>query len=111
MVTHAKTAAGSSGARYTATPLKEAAAKAFDRPGLDSEFCRPGDCNRLFGLKRGFVYGLEKAGLIRTVSLRQPGQIKGVKLINVASVRAFLHAQMDKVAISTTAEADSPAAC
>ena len=79
----------------TSTRLEEAAAKAFNQPGLDSEFCRPGDCNRLFGLKRGMVYGLEKEGLIKTVSLRRPGQIKGVKLVHVGSVRAFLHDRMN----------------
>ena len=62
-------------------------------------------------IKRGYLYGLEKAGLIKTVSLRAPGQIKGVKLINVASVRAFLHAQMDKTGTAiaaATQKADGP---
>lgn len=102
--------AGSSG-QLTATPLKEATAKALDRPTRDSEFCRPGDCLRLFGLKRGYVYELEKNKLIRTCAIRRPGQVRGIKLIHVASVREFLHAQMEKsnaaLAVATQ-KADSP---
>lgn len=95
MTQQVKQTVGGNGLRFTATPLAEAVAKASDRPDLNSEFCRPGDCHRLFGLKRGFIYNLEKEGVIRTCSLRRPGQIKGVKLIHVASVRQYLHGLME----------------
>ena len=60
-------------------------------PAADvKEFCRVPDVQRIFGLKRGVVYRLLNEGRIRSVSLSTPGHTKGCRLINVASVRAFL---------------------
>jgi len=61
-----------------------------------SEFCRVPDVQRIFGLKRGVVYRLLNEGRIRSVSLSTPGHAKGCRLINVASVRAFL-ASLEKL--------------
>ena len=60
----------------------------------NSEFCRMGDLKRLFGIVRTHAYLLEKHGLIKTVSLRRPGNARGVKLVYVASVRNYLHGLM-----------------
>ena len=101
MTQHVKKVAGVGDSKFTTTPLSEAAimaqtaAKVPARPSLESEFCQPGDCKYLFGIKRGTVYNLEKAGLIKTVSLRQRGSVRGVKLVNIPSVRAYLHGLME----------------
>ena len=84
---------GSDAQNRTAVPLVEAAAKASDLrtlPDGASEFCRMADLRRLFGITRATAYQLANAGRIRTVSLRQRGQARGVRLVNVASVRAYL---------------------
>lgn len=84
---------GSDAQNRTAVPLVEAAAKASDPrtlPDGASEFCRMADLRRLFGITRATAYQLAKSGDIRTVSLRQRGHVRGVRLVNVASVRAYL---------------------
>jgi len=44
----------------------------------------------LFGLTRSHLYQLWGEGKIRSVSLRQPGKIKGRRLFDCASIREFL---------------------
>jgi hypothetical protein len=46
--------------------------------------------DRLFGLSRTTLLELSSAGLIRTVALRKPGAIKGVRLVYLPSLRAYL---------------------
>jgi hypothetical protein len=74
----------------TALP-SEAAAKASQ---LDPEFCDVRGLDRLFGIKRSLGYTLLAEGLIESVSLRRRGQIRGKRLFNVDSVRAYLREQM-----------------
>jgi len=59
------------------------------------EFGRCYDVQRLFGLKRGFLYGLINAGLIKSVCLRKPGSRTGCRLIHLQSVRDYLTAHLD----------------
>jgi hypothetical protein len=62
-------------------------------PVSDAEFTDlPGLYNR-FGIKRSLAYNLLDAGLIKSVSLRRGGAKYGKRLIDVASVRAFLKSQ------------------
>jgi len=60
------------------------------------EFGRFQDVQRLFGLKRPTVYNLIAEGLIKSVSLRRRGQMKGVRLIYLQSVSEYLHRLMDE---------------
>jgi len=56
------------------------------------------DCDGLragWGIKRSLAYELMGAGLIRGVSLRRRGQVRGKRLFDVSSVRAYLQAQME----------------
>jgi hypothetical protein len=76
----------------TIAPLSELAARASH---LDPEFV---DCKGLeagWGIKRSLAYSLLADGLIRGVSLRRRGQLRGKRLFDVASVRAFLRSQME----------------
>jgi hypothetical protein len=43
----------------------------------------------LFGLSRAHAYQLASEGKIRSVSLRKPGTIRGRRLFDCASIRAF----------------------
>jgi hypothetical protein len=45
---------------------------------------------RLCGLSRTTLLELSDAGKIRTVAIRQPGAIKGIRLIFMPSLFAFL---------------------
>ena len=42
------------------------------------------------GLSRAKLYELTAAGRIRSISLREPGQVKGVRLFELASVLSYL---------------------
>src|ERR1035437_4083325 len=42
------------------------------------------------GFSRAKLYELAGTGAIRSVSIRQPGQIKGTRLFNLASILAFI---------------------
>lgn len=57
----------------------------LDAPGLQARF----------GIKRSLAYVLMADGAIRGVSLRRRGQLRGKRLFDVASVRAYLASQME----------------
>ena len=54
------------------------------RPPKDGGLCRH------FGLSRSAYYRLIKAGTIASVCVRDPGKLKGVRLIKYESVRKYL---------------------
>lgn len=78
------------GAQSTVTPLSEAVAKASNQFNADAEFVRVHDCGRLWGLKRGTIYNLAKEGKIVLRHYRKRGALRGITLVDVASVRRFL---------------------
>jgi hypothetical protein len=59
-----------------------------------AEFLDVAGMYRHFGMKRSLCYELLARGLIKGVSLRQPGSIKGKRLFHVASVREYLRSQL-----------------
>jgi hypothetical protein len=61
--------------------------------GVDPEFVDLRGLEARFGIRRSSAYTLISEGAIRSVSLRRRGQIKGKRLIDVASVRNFLAAR------------------
>lgn len=61
-------------------------AELVDAPGLQ----------RLFSIKRSLAYSLLADGLVKGVSLRRRGQLRGKRLFDVASVRAYLASQMEE---------------
>jgi hypothetical protein len=51
------------------------------------------------GLSRSKLYELDSKRLIRSASIREPGQVKGTRLFNLASILAFIEeheAKMDR---------------
>jgi len=45
---------------------------------------------RLLGLSRTTLLELSEAGLIRTVAIRKPGAIKGIRLVYLPSLYSYL---------------------
>lgn len=59
---------------------------------------------RLEGLCRGELYILIKEGQIRTKVLRKPGRERGIRLINIPSVRAYIESHgVDETAVESKA--------
>jgi hypothetical protein len=69
--------------------------RAGDANGVAPEFGRLRDVERIFGIKRGTAYTLLRDGKIKGCLLRVRGQKSGVRLIDLASVGAFIRAQME----------------
>lgn len=57
--------------------------------GSDPEFVDAKGLYAKFSIKPSLAYLLMKDGVIKTISLRRPGQIRGKRLFDVASVRAY----------------------
>ena len=75
---------------YTINPIEPA-----DASQLEPEFCRMGDLRKLFGITRSMGYLLINEGKIKSITLRRPGNAKGVRLVHVASVREYLHSLLE----------------
>jgi hypothetical protein len=67
---------------------------AGDALGLEPEFLRTPGVERVWGLKKSTLYNLEADGKIKGVLLRVRGQKSGVRLWNVASIRAFVESEV-----------------
>ena len=74
----------------TIAPVSVAQANATQDP----EFVDAPGLQFRFGIKRSLAYVLLAEGAIKGVSLRRRGSLKGKRLFDVASVRAYLRAQM-----------------
>ena len=64
-------------------------------PANDAEFVDAPGLQSLFSIKRSLAYSLLGDGLIKGVSLRRRGRLRGKRLFDVASVRAYLESQME----------------
>ncbi len=54
------------------------------------EWLRVNDTVRAFGLSRPFLFQLMATDQIESVHIKRPGAKKGIRLINVESVRAYI---------------------
>lgn len=57
----------------------------------DAEFMDAKAVFAHFGLKVGMLTNLDADGLIRSVSLRRPGRVRGKRLYVVQSIRDYLN--------------------
>jgi hypothetical protein len=64
------------------------------------EFGRVKDVQNLFGVKRGILYRWIGEKKIKSVLLREPGNVQGVRLIYLASVRDYINSQMQQLTIN-----------
>lgn len=59
------------------------------------EFGRVKDVQKLFGVKRGILYRWINEGKVKSVCISEEGNIQGVRLIHLASVRDYIQSQMN----------------
>jgi len=59
-------------------------------PDVGPEFVDCKGLERLFGIRRSLAYELVNRNSIRSVSIRRRGAVRGKRLFDVDSVRAFL---------------------
>ena len=64
--------------------------------GVDPEFVDFAGLYALYGIKRSLGYQLIAQGLIRSVTLRRRGALKGKRLIDARSVRELIAAAPEK---------------
>jgi len=60
------------------------------------EFGRFQDVQRLFGIKRASLYLMVNQGLIKSISLRREGQLKGVRLFHLQSISDYLNRLLEE---------------
>jgi hypothetical protein len=60
------------------------------------EFGRVNDVQRLFGIKRGILYRWIGEGKVKSVCIREAGNVQGVRLIHLASVRDYINKQFQQ---------------
>ena len=58
------------------------------------EFGRVPDVQRLFGVKRGLLYRWINERKVKSVCLRERGNLRGVRLVCLQSVRDYIREQM-----------------
>jgi hypothetical protein len=85
-----------SGAEQTTQPPTIAAPGHGAPSQLYSEFVGYAEAKQLFGLSRTHLYRLKELGLIRSVTLRTPGTLKGRRLWHVQSIREMLYAHLEE---------------
>jgi hypothetical protein len=74
--------------------LTTAPVRAGDCAQTEPEFGRCKDVERLYGVRRGSLYGLHRQGKIKGVLLRVAGAKSGVRLWHLQSVRDFIEGEM-----------------
>lgn len=62
-------------------------------PGIPREWLRVSEAMEFTGLSKPTLYSLFNRGLVKTVSLRERGKQRGVRLVSVDSLRTFLESR------------------
>ena len=73
--------------------LEDTKHKSARRPRIASPLPEWGDVRtveRLFSIKETALYGLLRAGKIKSVLIRKPGRARGKRLISLYSLRQYL---------------------
>jgi hypothetical protein len=65
-----------------------------DTTGVQPEFGRCADVQRIYGLRRGSLYNLHRQGKVKGVLLRAEGQKSGVRLWHLRSISDLINSQM-----------------
>jgi predicted DNA-binding transcriptional regulator AlpA len=66
--------------------------------GGEPEWLRVNEVKRLFGISKPKLYLLIHEGKVRSAALRGPKQVRGTRLISIASLRAHIEAMADEQA-------------
>ena len=51
---------------------------------------QPGNACPITGLRRGALYALAQAGKVKTCTIRRPGSMRGIRLVNVESLLLYV---------------------
>jgi len=70
--------------------------KPGDTSHLNPEFLRTEDVKKVFGIRRGSLYGLGAQGKVKSVLLRIRGNRLGVRLWSVVSIRSYIEREMEE---------------
>jgi hypothetical protein len=70
-------------------------ARPGDASNFTPEFLRTDDVRRIFGIRRGSLYGLFQLGAVKSCLLRIRGNKLGVRLWSVDSIRSHIREQME----------------
>lgn len=65
---------------------------------MQVEYLRTADVTRIFGIKRGTLYGMAKLGLVSSRLIKVKGVKSGVRLWSAASIRACIERGIDDTA-------------
>ena len=60
------------------------------QPASDLKYLRPAQVPRRYPFSRSILYELLGAGKIKSISVRKPGGVRGIRLVSVASIEDFL---------------------
>lgn len=69
--------------------LKAAAGRSTEI--LVMEFLRPRDCFEIYRIRRGHLYRLIESGKVKSVSLKERGKLRGVRLVVHQSLRDWIY--------------------
>ena len=59
-------------------------------PLSELKYLRPAQVPRRYPFSRSILYELLGDGKIKSISVRKPGGVRGIRLVSVASIEAFL---------------------
>ena len=59
------------------------------------EWIRPAQARLQFGIRKGKVYDLIKKGVIRSKLITEPGNARGIRLIDAQSLRDYINSFPD----------------
>jgi hypothetical protein len=57
---------------------------------VDRKYAKPATIAQIYDISHGKVYALIAAGLIKSITLREPGRSRGSRLIEIASLEKYL---------------------
>ena len=71
------------------------APKGFNEPDtvllpVSRKYAKPATVTQIYDLSHGKLYALIREGLIKSITLREPGRSRGSRLIEIASLEKYL---------------------
>jgi len=57
---------------------------------VNRKYAKPATVTQIYDLSHGKVYALIREGLIKSITLREPGRSRGSRLIEIASLEKYL---------------------
>lgn len=74
---------------------------------LEPEFLRPADAFDRYRIKRGHLYRLMESGRVKSVSLRERGKARGIRLVVHSSLRDYIFSHEEVSGDASEEKADA----